>query len=270
MCNQTDQLILSRFINSHNRACRSVLGIRAEAARITSKYPDEPEKQLLLPFNFIDRDLELLPEADKPLFCNNLALLFMHIDDLLCSKYHWFQGAIKYRYSYQILEYYLALSDLYDTVQSKQRIGEQAIEELKKCINGQIEYFGPATPEQDICLIREKLQSISNKQDFEDNVYYRDIFNVTFNYEKEQLVADTTVQNFYAVQKEYINSKNLFHAHLSMNQSGFMRSVLEKAAKDKDFGCEAYECFDRERYYSQRDQVAEVSGIDTTVFDYVP
>jgi len=70
MHNKSGQLILSGFINSYNRACSSVLGIRAEAGHITSKYPDEPEKQLLLPFNFIDRDLKLLPEADKPLFCN--------------------------------------------------------------------------------------------------------------------------------------------------------------------------------------------------------
>jgi len=84
------------------------------------------------------------------------------------------------------------------------------------------------------------------------------------------LVADSTIKEFYAAQKEYLNSKHMFHTHLSNNRPDFVKSVLEKAVIDKDFACEAYMCFDRERYFSERDQVVEVSGIDTTIFDYKP
>jgi hypothetical protein len=112
------------------------------------------------------------------------------------------------------------------------------------------------------------MKSINNKSGFETNVDYKKMFIETYNYEKENLLTASIIKEFYTLQKEYLETKQLFHAQLSMNRAGFMKPVLAKSVKDKNFAYNAYMCFNRERYYNERDQVAEVSGIDTTIFDY--
>ncbi|MCB4791069.1 MAG: hypothetical protein LHV68_04195 [Elusimicrobia bacterium] len=273
MHDQSGILTLSRFEDAYNKAIKLVYEkIHHAGWNLKPKYVGKSEMVWFLPFNFLDQELENCADEDKPQFCNNLALFFLHIDDVLCCKYQWLQGTMKYRYSYQIIEYYLALNDrTHNPVQSHKMICLHAVDELKKCISGQIEYFGPATPEQDICFIRKKMKDCSSEKHFSaEYKFIQDMFKESLTLDKENLVPVSTIEEFHRIRKEYLDSKHMFHSQLSINRSSFMKPILEKAARDENWAYDAYMCFERERYCNERDQVAEASGIDTTIFDYRP
>jgi hypothetical protein len=78
-------LTICRFINAYSKVIRIYGDIRIEVCRLSAHKHYNTVKTWFLPFAFLDQDLKQLTQADKPLFCNKLSLLFMHIDDLLCK-----------------------------------------------------------------------------------------------------------------------------------------------------------------------------------------
>lgn len=244
-------LPLSRYINAGIEASHIVTDIRTEASPGIKEFSDNPMTQWYLPFSFLDQKICELPEAEKNNFCNQLALFFLHTDDLLCTKYHYLQGNLNYKYSYQILEYYFALNSVYEPVPSKEELCNRAINELFKSKDGEIKYLGPTVPEQDI----ELLNAVNvNKSLCGDPECFMLLNDQT---ENLNILSQTTISRFYSVLKEYLRAKHEFHVQLASNRQIIMDSVIKKAKEDETFGFMAYQCLKQENYTFEASRLYE-------------